>query len=160
MKSSRSTTLGRGTKYDFTRATRGNNPQFYNIPSEFNPKKPHTPSYSFGISRNYYEKVYYESNRNFDKNVPGPGKYNYLKPFGSDTFKFSLYGKGDSKTFSQTSKSPGPGTYPIVSINPNGKYPLSNMKNATAIIFGHSKEKRFNYSCKLNLFKTFFIFCS
>lgn len=33
-------------------------------------------------------------------------------------------------------------------INPLGKYPVSNVKNCTNIIFGCSKEKRFNYKCK------------
>ena len=148
--SNRSTSLGRGEKYDFTRNGRGKNPQFYNLPSDFDPKKPHTPSWSFGISRSYYEKVYYESSKFVDKNNPGPGKYNHIKPFGSDAFKFSMFGKGNSKTFSQTAKCPGPGEYPIVSINTKGKYPLSNMKNATTIVFGLSKEKRFTYSCKLD----------
>ncbi len=87
-----------------------------------------------------------------DKNVPGPGRYDYLKPFGTEASKFSIFGKPDSKGMSRTSKIPGPGEYPIVSINPKGKYPLSNMRNATAIVFGSSKERRFNYSCKL-LFK-------
>ncbi len=141
--------MGRGTKYDFTRETRDKNPQFYNIPSDFDPKKPHTPSWSFGISRSHYEKVYYETNKFVDKSVPGPGKYNYLRPFGTEALKFSIYGKGDSKTFGKASKVPGPGEYPIVSINPKGRYPLSGMKNATAIVFGLNKEKRFNYSCKL-----------
>jgi hypothetical protein len=154
--SNRSTSLGRGEKYDFTRNGRGKNPQFYNLPSDFDPKKPHTPSWSFGISRSYYEKVYYESSKFVDKNNPGPGKYNHIKPFGSDAFKFSMFGKGNSKTFSQTAKCPGPGEYPIVSINTKGKYPLSNMKNATTIVFGLSKEKRFTYSCKLDHIITFF----
>jgi hypothetical protein len=144
----RTTSLGKGDKYDFTRDSKGKNAQFYNLPSDFDAKKPHTPAWTFGISRSYYDKVYYESNKMFDKNVPGPGKYKYLKPFGSDANKFSIYGKGESKNLAKTSRSPGPGEYPIISINPNGKYPLSNMKNATNIAFGLSKEKRFNYSCK------------
>ncbi len=86
-----------------------------------------------------------------DKNVPGPGRYDYLKPFGTEASKFSIFGKPDSKGMSRTSKIPGPGEYPIVSINPQGKYPLSNMRNATAIVFGSNKEKRFNYSCKIHI---------
>ena len=145
----RSTSLGKGGKYDFTSGNKGKNTQFYNMHSDFDPKNPHTPAWTFGISRDHYEKVYYETNKMLDKNVPGPGKYNYLKPFGSEATKFSMYGKGEGKNLNQTSRVPGPGQYPIVSINPGGKYPLSNMKNATTIVFGQSKEKRFNYSCKI-----------
>lgn len=146
----RTTSLGKGDKYDFTRESKGKNAQFYNTQSDFDPKRPHTPAWSFGISRSYYDKVYYETNKMFDKNVPGPGKYNYLKPFGSDTFKYSMYGKGESKNLGKKSKSPGPGEYPLVSINPTGKYPLSNMNNTRAIVFGVNKEKRFNYMCKIH----------
>lgn len=110
-------------------------------------KKPHSAQYTFGISRSYYDKVYYETNKMFDKNVPGPGKYNYLKAFGTGAPKFSMYGKEGSKSVSHQTKYPGPGEYPIISINPNGKYPNSNYKNATNIIWGSNKDKRFNYSC-------------
>jgi hypothetical protein len=144
--------LGRGEKYDFTRENRGKNQQFYNLPSDFDKKKPHTPSWTFGIARNHYEKVYYETNKMIDKNVPGPGKYSYLKPFGTEALKFSLIGKNESKSLTRANKLPGPGEYPIVSINPKGKYPLSNMRNATAIVFGQSKEKRFNYSCIIKIY--------
>jgi hypothetical protein len=143
----RTTSFGKGDKYDFTREGRGKNSQFYNMTSDFDPKKPVSPAWTFGISRSYYEKAYCETNKVADKNIPGPGKYNYLKPFGSDTFKFSMTGKGEDKNLSRTSKSPGPGEYPIVSINPIGKYPVSNIKNVTNICFGVGKDKRFNYSC-------------
>lgn len=146
----RSTSFGKGDKYDFTSGSKNKNAQFYNLPSDFDGKKPHTPAWTFGISRPYYDKVFYETNKMVDKNVPGPGKYNFLKPFGSDSFKYSIYGKGEAKNFSKTSKSPGPGDYPQISINPSGKYPVSKMKNATAIIFGVNKEKRFNYTFNKN----------
>jgi hypothetical protein len=122
------------------------------MPSDFDTKRSHSPQYSFGINRSFYDKVYYETNKMFDKNVPGPGKYNILKPFGSDSTKYSMYSKPDSKNLVAQSKYPGPGEYPIISINPNGKYPISGYKNATNIIFGNNKDKRFNYACK-NLIK-------
>jgi hypothetical protein len=143
----RTTSLGKGEKYDFTREGRGKNGQFYETTTDFDPKKPNAPAFTFGISRVYYEKAYCETNKAVDKNIPGPGKYNYLKPFGSDTFKFTMSGRLEAKNISRTSKSPGPGEYPIVSINPTGKFPLSNMNNVKNICFGVGKEKRFNYSC-------------
>lgn len=146
----RSTSLGKGNKYDFTSESKWKNVQYYNMPTDFDPKKPHLPAYTFGISRNYYEKVYYDTNKMLDKNVPGPGKYNYLKSFGSEASKYSMLGKGEGKGLSETARVPGPGQYPIISINPTGKYPVSNMRNATAIVWGQSKEKRFNYLCNIN----------
>jgi hypothetical protein len=144
----RTTSLGKGEKYDFTKEGKGKNAQFYDTMTDFDPKKPNAPAFTFGISRIYYEKAYCESNKTADKCVPGPGKYNYLKPFGSDTFKISMSGRLEPKNVSRSSKSPGPGEYPIISINPTGKFPISNVKNVTNICFGAGKEKRFNYSCK------------
>jgi hypothetical protein len=51
----RSASFGYGTKYDFTRAK--NTAPYYNLPTDFDPKKSNHPKYSFGISRSYYEKV-------------------------------------------------------------------------------------------------------
>ena len=85
----------------------------------------------------------------FDKDVPGPGKYNYLKQFGTEAPKFSIKGKPDEKGLTSKSKLPGPGQYPVtLSINTEGKYPLSKIRNTTKIIFGLNKSARFNYSCK------------
>lgn len=81
----------------------------------------------------------------FDKDVPGPGKYQYLKNFGSDASKFSITGKPD-KTTIQKSNLPGPGHYPIISINPDGKYPVSNFRNTASISF-NTRSERFRYAC-------------
>jgi hypothetical protein len=144
----RTTSLGRGDKYDFTRENKGKNAQFYNLGSDFDKKSPHLPAWTFGISRDHYEKVYYETNKMNDKNVPGPGKYDCLKPFGSEAYKFSIRGKTEDKKLSNQSKVPGPGEYPSVSIKPDGRYPLSKFKNTSNIIFGLNKGQRFNYQCK------------
>ena len=69
VRSMRSTSLGKGDKFDFTKENKGKNAQFYNMPTDFDPNKPHTPSWTFGISRGYYDKVYYETNKMLDKNV-------------------------------------------------------------------------------------------
>ncbi len=144
----RFTSLGKGEKYDFTREGRGKNATIYDLKSDFDTSKPHTPAWTFGISRSFYEKAYCEGNKIIDKNIPGPGKYDFLKPFGHETSKFSMTGKGESKGLSKSSKIPGPGEYPIVAINPFGKYPISNVKNVRNVCFGVGREKRFNYSCK------------
>ena len=49
------------------------------------------------------------------------------------------------KATHETSKVPGPGNYNSIQMNISGKYPVSTFKNATTIIFGVSKEQRFNY---------------
>jgi hypothetical protein len=144
----RSTTFGYGGKYDFTRDAKSKCNNFYNVPSDFG-ERGSSPKYSFGISRAYYDKVYYETNKMFDKNVPGPGKYNYLKPFGTDASKFSIVGRSE-KWVTKKSNSPGPGEYPpVITINEKGKYPLSKIKNTPSITFGANQSKRFNYLCIL-----------
>ena len=80
-----------------------------------------------------------------DKNVPGPGKYDYLKTFGYNANKYSMGERIDPKNKSKKSVSPGPGQYRLYSINLEGKYPVSDVKNITGIIWSHSKSKRFIY---------------
>jgi hypothetical protein len=144
----RAASIGKGTKYDFTRENKGKNAQFYNIPSDFDKEHPYSPKWSFGIGREHYGKVYYETNKMLDKDVPGPGKYNYLRTFGIDAAKYSIKGKPNDKGISGKNTVPGPGEYPItVQINKDGRYPVSQFKNATKIIFGADKSQRFNYSC-------------
>lgn len=115
------------------------------MPSEFDTKRSSSPKFTFGIARDFYEKVYYETNKMLDKNVPGPGKYNYLKSFGSEASKFSITGK--QPDHHSKGQNPGPGQYPLFSINPQGKYPVSNVKNTASISFA-TKSERFKYTCK------------
>lgn len=133
---------------------------YYNIPSIFNGKKPNGPSYSFGISRDFYDKVFCDSNIQFERNVPGPGKYEIKTIFGEDSPKFSLGGRPEENKFSDfKSRVPPPGEYRnVLGINAVGKYPVSNVKGATNILFGASKDKRFNYKCEIHLFVFFYSF--
>ena len=55
----------------------------------------HGPAYTFSNGREKYGKVYLDTAKIFDKDVPGPGKYYYLKPFGSEAPKYSIKGKHD-----------------------------------------------------------------
>jgi hypothetical protein len=138
--------MGKGKKFDFAKLNNNKCAEFYESQTDFNPKKPNAPSYSFGISRNYYDKVFCDSNIKTERNVPGPGKYEAAKKFGNENPKFSLYGRVKDK-MNETSKYPGPGEYKTTGMNPFGKFPYSTFKNATNIIWGNSKEKRFNYTC-------------
>lgn len=151
IKSKRYTTFGLGNKSDFTKGEKGVNTQFYSNGTDFDKDHPHSPSYTFGVGRDKYEKVYYETNKMLDKNVPGPGGYNYLKPFGWDAPKFSMKGRSfEAKTSKSKDMSPGPGDYAnVYSINAKGKYPISNVENVRSFNFVNDKMKRFTYKCIL-----------
>jgi hypothetical protein len=142
----RAASLGKGNKYDFTTESKNRNTNFYNLGSDFDLEHPHSPKYTFGISRDHV----YDGNKNYDKNSPGPGKYNCAKEFGSESYKFTMRGRGEDKLNPNKNKFPGPGDYQtVVQMNPDGKFPISKFKNATKIIFGASKASRFNYSRKI-----------
>lgn len=145
-KGNRSTSMGYGTKYDFTKENKDKCQNFYNLPTDFDTRKPFLPAYTFGMSRSCFDKVYYDSIKMVDKNVPGPGKYNYLKPFGHDSSKFSLSSRAEDKSMRYYSQVPGPGSYKLMTINPKGIYPLSNFRNTTSINFSNNREKRFSYN--------------
>ena len=51
MRMTRSTSIGYGTKYDFTRDAKSKSPVFYNFKSDFDQKNPAGPRYSFGRNR-------------------------------------------------------------------------------------------------------------
>ena len=55
VKSKRATSIGYGTKYDFTKEQKNKAP-YYNMKSDFGKDHP-LPSYTFGIAREHYEKV-------------------------------------------------------------------------------------------------------
>ena len=63
IKSKRSTTFGLGNKYDFTKSQKGMNTQFYSNGSDFDKEHPHSPCFSFGVGRDKYSTVYYETNK-------------------------------------------------------------------------------------------------
>jgi hypothetical protein len=145
-KTNRSTSFGYGTKYDFTKENRDKCQSIYNTSTDFDPKKSSAPAYSMGLGRTYFDKVYYESNKMIDKSIPGPGIYNYQKPFGSGSSKFSMSFRYPDKSMEGNLKNPGPGQYKNMSINPKGKYVLSQYGNTPGVNFTDNKEKRFDYS--------------
>jgi len=141
----RSTTLGKGTKYDFTKENKDKCQNFYNVSKDFDPKTSEAPRYSFGLGRSHFEKCYYETNKMIDKSIPGPGIYNFVKPFGYGSAKYSLSFRQEDKGIKAKSKEPGPGEYKIIGINPKGVYPNSNFGNTPSITFGNNRDKRFKY---------------
>lgn len=146
-KSNRATSFGFGNKYDFTKESKDKCQNIYNINKEFNPNKDTgSPRYTFGMGRSHFEKVYYETNKSIDMNVPGPCKYDYLKPFAQDSIKYTISSRHDNKEFSSKSKFPGPGQYKIIGINEKGVFPLSTFKNTASVKLSSGIEKRFDYS--------------
>ena len=62
--------------------------------------------------------------------------------------------KFEDKALNDKAKNPAPGDYSNIKINKEGKYPLSQYKNTNNIVFGQSKEQRFNYG-SINIFNKY-----
>ena len=131
--SARSTSMGFGTKSDFTQNKNNPNLPFYNIKRLFDYKE--TPLYSFGRIL-IYKKI---------EKGPGPAKYNIRKNLGSDAPKYSFGIKLKNKI---KENFPGPGTYKNY-IDLNKKIPLSKYRNS--LFNGWSLSKSFRMSKKDNL---------
>ncbi len=131
--SARSTSMGFGTKSDFTQNKNNPNLPFYNIKRLFDYKE--TPLYSFGRVLIYKKK----------EKGPGPAKYNIRKNLGSDAPKYSFGIKIKNKI---KENFPGPGTYKNY-IDLNKKIPLSKYRNS--LFNGWSLSKSFRMSKKDNL---------
>ena len=151
--SKRFTNFGFGNKLDFTAAAKGNNATFHDYRSDFDPKNPHGPKYSFSNGREKYGKVYLDSVKMFDKDVPGPGKYNYLKPFGSDCPKYTMKGRNENPVTRKGEFIPGPGPNlynNVYKMNSSGKYPISNVRNVNSLNMLDDKTKRSDYIINKN----------
>ena len=139
MKTKRGTSIGYGTKYDFTRDAKSKSPVFYNFKSDFDQKNPSGPRYSFGLGR---DRMY----KSTDLPGPGPANYNVLKPFGRDGIKYTMRIKYNRSASMDNIGSPGPGAYSAVTkINPNGTYIVSKNENVHPVEFSKDKTERFNY---------------
>ena len=153
LSSTRAASIGYGTKYDFTRDSKGKNPEFYGVKRDFDPNNIRGLRYSFGIERDAYDKVYCDTNKVPDRSTPGPGTYNVRKNLGADAPKYSMLARYHmTGRANKKSDLPGPGAYPsALCITEDGRYPLSTVKNTTSMNFGVTKSQRFNYKCKLIL---------
>lgn len=74
----RNTSLGIGNKSDFTKRSKGSFAEFYGVKRDFDEGNLRGPQFSFGICRDKYAKVYYETDKMIDKSVPGPGNYYFI----------------------------------------------------------------------------------
>ena len=154
----RFTKFGYGTKSDFTKGDKNYAPKFYNPGSDFDLKKPHSPLYSFPNGREKYGKVFLETAKPFDKNVPGPGKYNVLKAFGSDAPKVSFKGKYDNvqtrkkkmEEEENSGKKPDKFSTITIQIRPTGKYAVSQIPNVNSLKFDKDKSKRTRFVANKN----------
>ena len=149
--SERKAFIGYGNKSDFTKF-QSSNADFYNIKREFD-RVDHPyidfknyPHYSFGLSKEHMLKRVINGKTSEIKILsPGPGKYNYLKPFGSFSPKYTMGQKFQNKELSGNTISPGPARYNNnLVLNKKGFYSLSNFHNSSLYSIG--KEKRFNYN--------------
>lgn len=151
-KSTRKAAIGYGTKSDFTKFKDTNAP-FYRVKRSFDdPKNEGSPSYSFGLGRNYFKKVVVGNAVSNPESVsPGPAQYNYLKPFGIYSPKYSMPKNKVAFAGEGVVDSPGPARYTNnIIINTEGKYSLSKYKNTPVNGWSLSRSQRFKYSCKNN----------
>lgn len=155
MISKRKTEFGRGEKYDFTKVAKGKCDKFYYLKTDFDSTIEKSPKWSMGLGRESFGKVYYETEKGFDKDIPGPAKYDFIKPLGSDSPKFSFRGRCEYKA--DKTVVPGPGEYSVkIQINPEGKFPLSNIKNISKIFFGISKPESNKSNNEIFTFHNYF----
>jgi hypothetical protein len=77
----------------------------------------------------------------YDKNIPGPGKYNTTKTIGSEAPRYSMYSRRGS-SYEDKSKIPGPGYYKT-RLTADGRSPNSTVKNIYNITWSSSKSQRF-----------------
>ena len=134
MMDKRGTSIGYGSKVDFTKKKSGRSEQIYNIPREFDLSRSGSPKYTFGLGR---ENCYLPGTK--IKNNPGPGNYSTTKPFGSDACKFSLFSRRNNDN--SKSNYPGPGSYGYIALKENGRYPVSSIENPPRIGFGIEQRK-------------------
>ncbi|CAI2375974.1 unnamed protein product [Moneuplotes crassus] len=115
-------------------------PGAYNtIHSDFSRLNPHLPSFSFGAGRGAFEKTSVRNTK--AKDNPGPGQYSIPSTFTPNTKdkSYSLKGRGKSMQDLMIMKKkelPGPGQYsPKTTMNKDGIYRVSSMKNTAAMSF-------------------------
>ena len=145
--STRKAYIGYGKKSDFTK---GNpyNVGYHNVSISFYSPKKNAPKYTFGISRDFYKKVVVNNQLPpGTSTTPGPNKYTYTKPFGSQAPKYTIVKRYPTPQLQGRVNSPGPAKYKNnLNINPNGRYTLSSFTNTPRSAWGLSKVNRFNYN--------------
>ena len=112
----RKTSIGYGTRSTILLSKRGKTDNYYNIPSDINPKSG-SPKYTFGYSRDICRKP-----KCLDESkTPGPSNYFPYKKFGKNGLKYSMSFRYKYKKDPDNYNFPGPGAYEIPSfINIHG----------------------------------------
>ena len=138
--------FGYGHKSDFTK-NKSIKTEFISIKRDFDEGNQRGLKYSFGLGRDSFTKAYCPGYKNLDKNVPGSARYNAIKELGADAPKYTLHELcGERGCLNKYMNNPAPGTYsPVVKINSQGKYPISNISNIKVSNFGLSRSDRWNY---------------
>ena len=146
MRMSRTAGIGFGGKSDFTK-NRNVKTEYVSIKRDFDKDNLRGFRYSFGLGRDSFTKAYCPGYKNFDKNIPGPGKYNVIRELGADAPKYTLHSIcGNTGWTNKYMKNPAPGAYDaVVRINTEGRYPVSNISNIKVSNFGLSHTDRFKY---------------
>ena len=136
-RNTRTTSLGYGSKTDFTLSKAS--PGFPNIKRDFDKGTKLGPSFSFGLSR---DQVYCSTNIPKGRDAPGPGAY--LPKTLSNSPSFTLRAKVTIPLPNRDT--PGPAAYtPHIGLNKDGNYPLSKMINVHGSCFGNGSSNRFKY---------------
>lgn len=140
----RSASIGYGMKSDFTKPKKWNAP-YYKIGRLYDDNKDEAPKYTFGLSREYFQKVVVgKDSSEINRNSPGPGRYDCLNLFGSQSPKYTMVKRYATMQLGSTVKYPGPGKYNNnMTINTSGKFPLSQFSNTVRAGWSLSKDKRF-----------------
>ena len=171
----RYTKFGYGNRSDFTQGAekKAELSKSENLPLASPEKKNlHGPMYSFPNGREKYGKVYVESTKPFDKNIPGPAKYDILKKvsqdFGYDAPKISFGGLDPETRRKQLEKqlekerqlikeekekektSPSYKPKVTIQIRPSGKYAVSHIPNVNSLNFEKDKSKRTQFEANKN----------
>eukprot|EP00350_Pseudokeronopsis_sp_OXSARD2_P009928 CAMPEP_0170548716 /NCGR_PEP_ID=MMETSP0211-20121228/6940_1 /TAXON_ID=311385 /ORGANISM="Pseudokeronopsis sp., Strain OXSARD2" /LENGTH=220 /DNA_ID=CAMNT_0010854339 /DNA_START=98 /DNA_END=757 /DNA_ORIENTATION=- len=141
--SKRSTALGYGSRYNFSKGNISPSPNTYKLQSEFS-KTPSSKAWSFGVARDAYSKVFIKEAPPPDKSIPGPGQYRIQGLLGSAE-KYTLRPKTVNQEFNTTIRfNPGPGQYePKPSLNSQGSYFVSKFRNSLAQTMAPSRSQRF-----------------
>ena len=154
MRMNRTAGFGYGHKSDFTK-NKNSRTEFVSIKRDFDEGNQRGLKYSFGLGRDSFTKAYCPGYKNIDKSVPGPAKYNVIKELGSDSPKYSMHSIcGERGWINRFMNNPAPGTYqPVVRINSEGRYPVSNIANVKSSNWGLSRTDRWShYKSKFYLF--------
>lgn len=129
---------------------KGPSPVTYDLSktSDFERRTNKSRAYTFGMSREFFKKVYLKENPPVDPKVPGPGQYTPKRESSEHTpSKYSLRPKTakDCSFQNYTKFVPGPGAYAgnLASENKNGFIANARYKSGGSIVISRGGN-RFN----------------